>query len=1259
MLKLKRVELQGFKSFCDRTEMRFNGTGIAAVVGPNGCGKSNLSDAISWVLGEQSAKSLRGSRMADVIFSGTSTRKPVGMASVTMTLVDPAWHIERANGETANGTAGNGHGTNGHGEESGTGPETAGENGHAGDASGHGANGYGPRKPREITITRRLYRSGESEYLIDGKLARLRDIQDLFMGTGLGPESYAIIEQGRIGQILSSRPQDRRAVIEEAAGIGRFKAKRRLSEAKLEGARQNLSRVFDILEEVNRQVNSLNRQAKKAERYKKLHAGMIVELRRTLSGRYRLLQDVATRTAAELKEATAGYQELTTTVSGKEKEQSDAQRQAYELEAELTRTRERLAQIRLESERTRGRIEAQARQIQDIELRLTQGETESRTLEKRSEELAVQLEEHGRAVAALEEKSSAARQELAAKEQERQTAQNNLRECEQLIETSRKTVLRLLNDVSQCRNELNRVEEYLASVDRDAARAGREFVSSGEELEKLEAAEREVTGKLDAQRRSLETIAAERGEVERELGERKSRLSEARHDLDRLRTQNADLRARKQSLDEILSHRAYTTESVKRFFTAVKEGKQTGLEPLGVLADFVDVDAEYEKAAEEFLHDELEYILVRGWSDANKGIDLMRRELDGRATFLVHPEPGLSFGTGCPEPPLGPETGIVTRLSSVLRMTNGLTHAPTELIPRIARCMIAESHEAARRLAQQYPDFYFLLAGGVCYHGYAVSGGKKSTGGPLALKRELRELSSLLASRGKALEEAAALVKTLDEEISGLNERLERIRTSQQQQEKEVVAVEIESRKLRDEQNRTQQRRRIAQDELTRLARDKESAVAKRDQLTTRIEEQEQAREAQERVLEETRASFEKLQALVSRLSDEHSALRVQLAEREERRRAERNAQQRIESQATELEKRRQDLSASMERLGVERARLLDDNIELDRKAAVLAEEMDTCQASVAKREAAEGKLRETLQEMDDTLKQLRLEVQEAQENRSRIEVALAERRSDLKHLEETCIKELRLTLHELAETETDELDEMALAEAEEKYELLRTRIESLGPVNPAALEEYEEAKQRYDFLNAQRQDLLDSIRDTEKAIKEIDTETKRRFESAFEKINDNFRHTFKLLFGGGMGEMRLSDPENPGESGIDVVASPPGKRLQNVLLLSGGEKALTALSLLMAIFQYQPSPFCVLDEVDAPLDEANIQRMIRLLRGMASQTQFVVITHAKTTMGAAESLYGVTMQEPGVSKLVSVKFQGGPEAQPQVPHAVAAARPS
>ena len=464
MLKLKRVEIQGFKSFFDRTEMRFHGTGIAAVVGPNGCGKSNLSDAISWVLGEQSAKSLRGARMEDVIFAGTREKKALGMASVTMTLIQPV----RDSGPLLEAV-----GTDA--------PEAAnGHNGHRPSVTAL-ANGRG-----EVTITRRLYRSGESEYLMNGKTARLRDIQDLFMGTGLGPESYAIIEQGRIGQILSNKPADRRAVIEEAAGITKFKTRKRLAEAKLEGAKQNLSRVFDILEEVGRQCNSLKRQASKARRYEELRTEMIAHLRISLTGRFRMLEREAAKLALDLNVAGQQYQALATQVQEKDADQTRLLEQSYRTEGELTANRTSLTELRVEAERTRGRLDSQSRQISGIEQRVSQGETETQNIDGRLELNGAELEVHTRNLAELDEHTESARRALALKNEERERLQNGLRDGERAMEQARQLVLRLLGEASSLRNQLAQIEEYLASIERDRSRSEREVEQAGSDLVRRE-----------------------------------------------------------------------------------------------------------------------------------------------------------------------------------------------------------------------------------------------------------------------------------------------------------------------------------------------------------------------------------------------------------------------------------------------------------------------------------------------------------------------------------------------------------------------------------------------------------------------------------------------------------------------------------------------------------------------------------------------------------------------------------------------------
>ena len=1195
MLKLKRVEIHGFKSFFDKTELKFSGSGIAAVVGPNGCGKSNLSDAISWVLGEQSAKSLRGARMEDVIFAGTRDRKPLGMASVTMTLADPRLHMEPAV-----------------------------------------ANGHSAPHPEEVTITRRLYRSGESEYLVNGKMARLRDIQDLFLGTGLGPESYAIIEQGRIGQILSNRPQDRRAVIEEAAGVGKFKTKKRLAEARLEGAKQNLTRVFDILEEVGRQVNSLKRQAAKAKRYEELKTEMVSHLRCSLTGKFRRLERDAAKAAIDLNLATQEFQTLSSQVIASETEHTALQETCYRTEAELTGARKALADLCLEQERTRGKLDYQAKQIGSIEGRLQHGGTETLELEKKLVDRQQELSLHITALGELERQTESARERLTTKSAEREKLQQALQERTRTLEGGRQQVLRLLGEASTLKNQLAQIEAFLGGMERDAARIKKDEQAATADIERLGGLKETLQQRVSARQTELTSVGERRRNVEQELNTRKQKAANGRRELDQVRTEASRLKARRDSLTEVLSHRSYTTESVKRLFTSIARDQAQNLKPVGVLADFVEVDSAYEKAAEEFLHEELEYVVVSDWEQAEQGISVMRSGTDGRATFLIHSYGGVTESPATRDLP----EGSLGRLSDKLRLTNGLAKAPADLLPKLAHCFLADDSASAQRLAVTHPDAYFLLPDGVSYHGHAVSGGKKTGSGPLALKRELREVSGLVAAKQQALLDLTSLIEGLDKEIATLGEDLEQLRTSQQTQEKDALALDHEQRKLGEEFQRAQQRLVISHSELERLAKDCARASEQRDRNRQLVEEKELARAGQEQALDNSRSELEALAAEAQRVGEEHSALRAELAGFEERRRNERASQARFETQIREFAARREELGRELERLGVERARLLSDNIELDALAAKLDVELAASNEQVEQLAARETALRAQLSDADDKLKQLRMEVRTAQELRSQTEVGLVRLQAELKFLDETSRKDLSIPVEELSQGEETVPDEMALAEAEQRYTEVRARIDALGPVNTQAMEEYQEATQRYEFLNAQRTDLLDSIRDTEKTIQELEVESRKRFTEAYEVINAHFREMFQTLFGGGIGEMRLTDEGNSADSGIDIVASPPGKRLQNVLLLSGGEKSLTAMALLMAVFKYQPSPFCVLDEVDAPLDEANILRLTRLLQEMSGQTQFLVITHAKRTMEAAQALYGVTMQEPGVSKLVSVRLQ-------------------
>ncbi len=814
-----------------------------------------------------------------------------------------------------------------------------------------------------------------------------------------------------------------------------------------------------------------------------------------------------------------------------------------------------------------------------------------------------------------------------------------MRERETAIETGRQAILRLLGEASTLKNQLAQIDEYLAGIERDTARAQREEQTAASEIERLEAARVQLSETLSQRQLELETVTGERRRTEEELSARRKSAAELRHEIDGLKNEVSHVRARKDSLEQVLAHRTYTTDSVKRLFQAVEKGKASDFRALGVLADYVEVDPRFEKPAEEFLREELEYVVVENWEQAARGLDFICSGLDGRATFLVHPESNGNGNGHGPEPAIGPETGLVARLSDSLRLTNGFKDKASGLLPRVALCFLAEDRASAQRLAAAYPHLYFLLPDGVCYHGHTLTGGNKTGAGPLAMKREARELAKVLEGRTADLDGAQKRNEALVQEIQSLEAELERLRVLQQSREKDRVALDHEMRKLGDDLNRVNSRVSVARLELERLRRDAEKSTAQREQSRQIVEQKETQRAEREASLEAQRQELESIEAEATAIGEEYAATRAALAALEERHRGERNAMGRLKNQFREIATRRNAIAPEIERMGSHRARLLENNIELDQDVTRLTGDIAALDAQVQEMAAKDIAMREALRARDEELKTLRMNVDGVREKRSQIELDLVRKQAELKFLDETSINELKIPVSELAAADDPIPETSAIEEAAQSCAEVKQRIEGLGAVNAAAMEEYEEALQRHEFLSAQRQDLIDSIRDTEKAIQEIDVVSRQKFTEAFAAINANFSAAFQTLFGGGTGEMRLTDQENVAESGIDIICSPPGKRLQNVLLLSGGEKALAAVALLMAIFKYQPSPFCVMDEVDAPLDEANIGRLCRLLQEMSAETQFVVITHSKRTMEAAQSLYGVTMQEPGVSRMVSVKF--------------------
>jgi chromosome segregation protein len=1311
LLKLKKLQILGFKSFCDRTELKFPGEGIAAVVGPNGCGKSNISDAISWVLGEQSAKSLRGVRMEDVIFAGTRDRKPTGMAEVSLTLIDPQVYEGEISAQPeidvqddipseddwdeASVRATAAEATEAHVAEVQPGPldwkegmegepidgqataaaeevaaeapqetatataeQPASTEPNTPDAQAAQTSGAVVLKIRrrkfkplafakgEIMVTRRLFRTGESEYLLNGKLCRLRDIQDIFMGTGLGPESYAIIEQGRIGQILSSKPYDRRAIIEEAAGITKFKTKKRLAEARLEQSRLNLARINDIFDEVTKQMNSLKRQASKAERYARLRDEMKEKLRVVLASKFAQMgrDEAGLNDSLEIVgEEIRGHAEA---VSAKETEFSERTQRGYAIETEIAHNSQTMNALAVETERAVSRRGSNQERCAELDARSAAAHAELERAQARMLSLTEEVQTNRRFAESAASEVASAQHEWQSAQQSSQDAATALGDLERQQEARRQSVMEAMSSAANVRNQVIQAEEHMTALDREALRLDREASAAHLDIESFGGKRGQIAFEFESITQTATALGTRIHEIRGLIESKRKEEEESKRNLDTLRAEYATALGKKSSLESVINEHGYSTESVKRLFQSNAMGH--GFTPAGVLADFLEVETRYEGVVEEFLRDELNYVVVKSWDSANEGMRLLQSDVDGRATFLVHPEDAqakFSFAASDAPPPTSERREELVSLKNCIRVLDGFGRSLEVVLPKLRDGYITADAHIARNLALENPDAYFLSATGECFHNVTVTGGKQRKEGPLSLKRELREVARQAAELEAAIQNEQARVQMLGRELAELGKLLSTLEEERREAEKQALTSGHALKQMESELARTEQRLNTYRLEIERTRserNEKELAVADKREQAEALEQKRQALEDEMKVAQQRIVSLKTARDEAAQTASQAAA---HLAVVEERRRTAASALERIEALATEAKQRVESLQTQIQSAAAEKVQREAENLQIAGRLEALSAEKAAAEATGVQLQHESDQVRGRIAEIDHELKAARLELDAARDRKSEIGTLLAKLQSDLAHMAESCLNELGISADDLrANTEIPLVEGEQLALDENSYREMRTKLDNMGPVNMMALEEFKETETRHQFLETQRKDLLESIENTQATIKEIDEFSRQKFQEAFDRINENFQFTFRKLFGGGQAFMRLTDELNTAESGIDVVASPPGKKLQNVLLLSGGEKALTALSLLVGIFQYQPSPFCILDEVDAPLDEANIGRFTELIREMAVQTQFIIITHSKKTMSIAPVMYGVTMQEPGVSKIVSVKFgaEGG-----------------
>jgi chromosome segregation protein len=1217
---IKKLELQGFKSFADRTKIVFH-PGITAVVGPNGTGKSNLVDAILWVLGGHRQKTVRGDRTEDVIFNGNAKKPPLSMADAILTLAS---------------------------------------------------------EEEELAISHRVFRSGESEYRMNGKTARLKDIMDELWKHAIGEKEYFVIEQGAIGNFVTSKPTEKRALIEEAAGTAYYKDKKKQAQSKLETTEQNLIRLEDIIIEVEKAKNSLQRQAQAANRYRRLRERIRELTSHHYQRKFAHLEQAQKEAAALYAEGLAREQAVMARVRDEEKGISGKRKEVWDLEKSLQENQERLFGLKSHIARLEGEVERESKRVEFFEEKKARSEADRDELLGDVLLLTQELEETRGRLDELGGAFDASRSESRAAEEQMNRAREEKARAEREIEARREAYLRAIQDLTETKNEHARAEKEIELLARQEEKLAAQFDQQGREIE--ENAARAAELKIDLTRHlALKESAAGRAES------LKTALEAVRTSLAELQTEIDALKIRR---DET----AYHLQALRKIEDKERGEAATDDLPggLGLLADLIRTSPESAPLFDAFWKEEAKSRVV----PAEEFLKAVPEGL--RGSYLLIP---AAARPAVPDDVLRrPEVLglLMSRLEAEGRAREGLS--------RLEDAVIVRDIGDAVRIWLEHPELNFLTpAGDLLLSSGLLKLGQKSEG-MIALAAEIRklaeeasgfdeELAPLISRIGQRAEEKDAL----EADIADAKDVLGRAERTLQDREKDVQFNRAEGEKI-------QAARGVLRRELDLLHGDRDALGRK----LLGLEEMVMSREAEASTLKEgiddkNRALAGLLEA-VTAAERRHFETKAALDLLQERMNGLRGRLEGLEKRKGAAEAKIDLLEEGARRSDRDKARLKDDIAALREKVKALTAEQAVAESDLAVAEAGLQKVRKDLETGEAAIQKTREEEEAAKDERVKHEIRKAEIDRDLVNLDEMCWQELKKTLAELkAEAEAakqaptavaptdqeledlgeapEEEAEEAAVEGPEQPEKTAAQVEAAKPrraarkwkppaemaddevekeleesreslnrykaVNLMAEEEYLEQKKRYDFLVQQRQDLRDSINSTQAAILKIDEESKVQFLKALEEVNKNFQEIFTALFKGGNAEVKLLEPEIPLESGVEIVAQPPGKRVQNLNLLSGGEKSLTSLSFLFALFRYRPSPFCFLDEVDAALDDVNLARFLDLLKKIKHQTQFVLITHNYKTMEVADYIYGTTMPEPNMTKLLSVKLEkkGGGEA--------------
>lgn len=1168
-MKIKRVDIVGFKSFVDKVSLDFQ-QGVTGVVGPNGCGKSNIIDAVRWVMGEQNARHLRGRAMEDVIFGGSENRKPLGMAEVSIVFDNSAKLSPPAYRDYA-----------------------------------------------EIMVTRRLYRNGDSEYLLNKTACRLLDITELFMDTGVGARAYSIIEQGKVGMLVSSKPEDRRVLIEEAAGVTKFKARKKTALRKMDATKQNLVRLGDVISEVRRQLGSLKRQAQRAEKFRE-HRAEAKRIELCLVGnRYRELQLELATVSKEEKTLAHQLEQIEARLTEGDLHIEERQLALVTVEDELARSQEQVYQLSSEVQRVEGEMVLATKQRENLSRQDEQLQEEQREIADRL--AALDKEEGGLAQAEEQLRLDLKQAEQRAQEAETELAERQGAEAtlSLQLDSAHRQLMELLNDANRLANRREEIARRLAAEEERQERNRSEAVRLREQHEEQVASRLALDEQLSSLKNRNAALTDEQATLQEQQHLLKGRLDDSESAVDDARRQLERRRSRLESLQELEQNLDGYAEGVRLLFEDGKLERQ-------VAADFLQVAPEHELAVEMALGERLQAIPVESQGHPEDAFRLLR-EKGARATLLLSSPDGQEIPAPSGATPL---SGLVTCKGSQADKIESLL-AGVFLVDRLEP-FFEKALPAGTLL---------VTSGGDCltWRGELVGGAPvASSSGLLRKKREIEELTGEVVLLDQQLEQEQKAHRQLQDELTHCEEDLKALAAEGHSQELRLLELQKDQDRIVQEEARLQERLELLSFEEEQIHEERQNLLKEQDEISKGADQSSEQRLVLERETGRLQQEQSEARRQLDQLRDALTGYRVDLAGFKERRDGSQDTLQRLQRSRQDLFQRTKLLQSRREE-GTKEQRLLEKaderlRVELD----LLLKRREEQQADeIAVRERVEQG-RQDLDTLRDKQRDVRGQAEERRKELSRLQLRHRELAVDADHMRESVEDRYRVDLdeHQVPEATEDELERQ-----QRQLKLLQQRIEALGEVNLTAIDEHREQEERYDFLTKQRDDLHQSLDDLQKAINKINRTTRRRFKETFDQVNEKFQQVFPRLFRGGQAELKLTDDEDLLQSGIEIVVQPPGKRLQNVNLLSGGEKALTAVALIFSLFLIKPTPFCVLDEVDAPLDDANIDRFAEMVREMSETSQFIIITHSKRTMANAETMYGVTMEEPGVSKIVSVRM--------------------